>query len=113
MVMQPTHLWHFPDRANLRPLDRPRERTIHLQGPVGTPMMVMLKVLSQPPPQMLLAQDNYVVQAFATDTPDEPFDVWILPETPGRNQHLFDPHIVDTLSKVCPINTVAIPQQVA
>jgi hypothetical protein len=23
VVMQPTHLWDFPDRANLWPLDRP------------------------------------------------------------------------------------------
>jgi hypothetical protein len=28
MMMQPTHLWDLPDRANLWPLDRPRQRTI-------------------------------------------------------------------------------------
>jgi putative transposase len=29
VMMQPTHFWHFPDRANLRPLNQPRHGTIH------------------------------------------------------------------------------------
>src|SRR2546430_759230 len=33
---------------------RPRYRTIHLQCPMGTPMMVILKVLGQEPPEMSL-----------------------------------------------------------
>jgi len=51
MVMQPTHFWNLPDRANLRPLDQPWYRTIHLQRLVGAPMMVILKVPGQEPPQ--------------------------------------------------------------
>jgi hypothetical protein len=45
MVMQPTHLWDFPDWANLRPLDRPRHRTIHVQCPMCTPVMIILNWL--------------------------------------------------------------------
>ncbi len=29
VMMQPTHVWHFPDQSNLRPLDLPRHWTIH------------------------------------------------------------------------------------
>ena len=72
-MMQPTHLWDFPDWANLWPLDRPRQRTIHVQRPVRAPVMIILEVLGQEPPQMSLVQDHHVVQAFATDTPDQPF----------------------------------------
>jgi hypothetical protein len=32
---------------------------------------------------MSLVQDDHVIEAVAADTPDEPFDVWILPRTPG------------------------------
>jgi hypothetical protein len=32
---------------------------------------------------MSFVQDDRVVQAFAADTPDQPLDVWILPQTPG------------------------------
>jgi Plasmid pRiA4b ORF-3-like protein len=38
MMMQPAHLWDFPDRAHPWPLDRPRRGTIHLQCPVRAPM---------------------------------------------------------------------------
>jgi hypothetical protein len=29
VMMQPAHFWDFPDHPKLRPLDRPRHRTIH------------------------------------------------------------------------------------
>jgi hypothetical protein len=70
-MMQATHFWDFPDQPKLRPLDRPRQRTIHLQCPVRTPTMVILEVTSQELPEMSLAQDDHVVQAFAADTPNE------------------------------------------
>jgi hypothetical protein len=34
VMMHPTHVWNFPDQANVRLLDRPRYRTIHEQPPV-------------------------------------------------------------------------------
>jgi hypothetical protein len=36
---------------------------------------------------MALVQDDHVIQAFATNTSDEPLDVRILPRTPWGNQH--------------------------
>jgi hypothetical protein len=74
-MMQPTHVWDFPNQSKLRPLDRPRHRTIHVQCPVRAPMMVIMEVIGQEPPEMSLVQDNHVVQAFAADTPDRPFDI--------------------------------------
>ena len=111
MVMQPTHFWNLPDRAYLRPLDRPRYRTIHVQCPMRTPVMIILEITSQKPPQMWLVQDDHVVEAFATDTPDEPFDVGILPGTSGRDQHLFDPHVPYSLPKVRPVDTITVAQE--
>jgi hypothetical protein len=40
---------------------------------------------------MSLVQDDHVVQAVAADTPNQPFDVGVLPRTPRRDEHLFDP----------------------
>jgi hypothetical protein len=112
MVMQPTRFWNLPDRAYLRPLDRPRYRTIHVQCPMRTPVMIILEITSQKPPQMLLVQGEHVVEAFATDTPDEPFDAGILPGTSGRDQHLFDPHVPYSLPKVCPVDTITVVQEI-
>jgi hypothetical protein len=74
--------------------------------------MVVREVAGQEPPQMSLVQHDHVTQAFAADTPDQPFDIGVLLGTPGRDQHLFNPHIMDALSKVCPVNAVAIPQKI-
>jgi hypothetical protein len=54
VVMQPTDLWDFHDRPKLRPLARPRHRTIHLQRPVCAPVMIIGEVFGQEPPQMAL-----------------------------------------------------------
>jgi hypothetical protein len=90
MVMQPTHLWDFPDRANLWPLNRPRYRTIHVQCPVRSPGMIVREVADQKPPQKALLQDDRVVQAFAADTSDQPLDIRILPRTSGGDDKFFD-----------------------
>src|SRR4029077_14188172 len=113
MMMQPTHLWDFPDWAKLWPLDRPRQRTIHVQGSVRTPVMIILEVTGQQPPEMALVQDDHVVQAFAADTHDQPLDVRILPRTPWGDHDLLDPHVSYTLPKESPGDTITVAQEIA
>ena len=62
---------------------------------------------------MALVQDDYIVQAFAANTPDEPLDVGILPRTPGGDHHLLDPHIPHPLPKGGAIGAVPIAQQIS
>jgi hypothetical protein len=112
MMMQPTHVWDFRDRSNLRLLDQPRHRTIHLQRPVHAPVMIIAKVFGQEPPQMAPVQDNHVVQAFAADTPDQAFDVRILPGTPRGDEDLFDPHVPHPLPKGGPVDTITVAQEI-
>jgi hypothetical protein len=100
MMMPPTHLWHFPDQSNLWPLDRPWHRTVHLQRPVRTPMIILLDVGDQEPPEMSRVRGEHVVQVFPTDAPDEPLHVRILPRTPGGDEDLLDPHMADPLPNV-------------
>jgi hypothetical protein len=113
MVMQPTHLWDFPDRANLRPLDRPWYRTIHVQCPVRSPGMVVREVAGQGLPEMALVQDDHVVQAVAADTPDQPLDVRILPWTLWGDQHFFDAHVSQPSPKGGAIDAVSIAPMIS
>ena len=48
---------------------------------------------------MALVQDDHVVQALATDTPDESLDIGVLPRTPGGDQDFLDPHMPHPLPK--------------
>jgi hypothetical protein len=85
VMMQPSHFWDFLDHPTLRPLDRPRHRTIHVQRPVCTPVMIILEVLGQKPPEMALVQDDYVVQALATDTPDDSHSIGFSGNVPSHS----------------------------
>jgi hypothetical protein len=77
-----------------------------------TPVMIILEISSQKPPQMALVQDNHVVQAFAADTPDQPLDVRILPRTPWGDHDLLDPHMLYPLPKGSAIDAVPIAQEI-
>src|SRR6266403_3514376 len=76
------------------------------------PVMIVAEVLGQEPPQMSLMQDDHVVQAFAADAPNQPFDVWILPRTPRGDDHLFDLHVLHPLPKRSAVDVVPIPQEI-
>ena len=39
---------------------------------------------------MSLVQDDDMVQAFTADTPDQAFDIGVLPGTPGGDHDFFD-----------------------
>jgi hypothetical protein len=108
-MMQPTHFWDFPDRSSLRPLDRTLQGTIHVQRPVRAPVLIIMEVPGQEPAQMSLVQDDHMLQAFAADTPNQPFDVGILPRTLGGNDDFVDPHVPHPLPKRGTVETVSIP----
>jgi hypothetical protein len=62
---------------------------------------------------MALVQDDHVIQAVAAHTPDQPFDVGVLPRTPGGDDHLLDPHMLYPLPKGGAIRAVPIVQQIS
>jgi hypothetical protein len=55
---------------------------------------------------MALVQDDHVIQALATDAPNQPFHVGVLPWALGGNADLLDPHVPHPLLKVSPVDTI-------
>jgi hypothetical protein len=62
---------------------------------------------------MALVQDDHVIQAFAADTLDQPFDVGVLPRTPRGDDNLLDPHMLHPLPNGGAIGAVPIAQQIS
>jgi hypothetical protein len=58
-----------------------------------------MQVTGQEPSQMSRVQDDHVVQAFATNTPDQPFDVGVLPRRPWRYDDFLDRRMPHLLAK--------------
>ena len=61
---------------------------------------------------MSLVQDDHVVQAFAADTPDQPFDIGVLPRTPGCDHDVLDSHMPNPLPKRGTVDAIAVSQEI-
>ena len=64
-------------------------------------------------PEMLLVEDDDLIEHLATETPDEPLAVRILPWTSRGDLHFFDTHVFDTLLEQCTVDRVPIPEEIA
>jgi hypothetical protein len=72
------------------PLNRARDRSIFVQRPVRSYVVVIASIGSQAPAQMRLAQEDEMVHRLAPDRSDQPFGKAILPRR-GRCSRLV-PH---------------------
>ena len=102
VVMEAADLHHLVDTAQLRPLHRPSHRGIHVQGPMRPPVMIVRHVGLQHAREMLFVQHDHVVETLATDAPDDPLTVGVLPGTVRGDRDLFDAHGLDSLLKSAP-----------
>src|SRR5262245_48983818 len=89
----------------------PRWR-IHVERSVHSPGVIIIAVGSKDTAEMLLIQHDHVIETLAPDTPNHPFRVRILPWTSRGNLDLFDPHLLDTLLKIFPVDAVTVAEQI-
>ncbi len=73
--------------------------------------VVVVQVASQDPPQVTLAENNDVVQAFPTDRADDPLHVRILPGRARRNENLLDPQSMNGSVEVIAVYAIPIANQ--
>src|SRR2546428_2014760 len=112
-MMQTTDLRYSNDGPKRRRLNAPRDRCIPLQREMGTRDVVVVDVALQDAPEVLLAEDDQVVQAFAPDRADDSLGIGVLPGRLGRGEDLPDANRPDGPSKCVAVGTISIPQQVA
>src|SRR6476661_7938775 len=62
---------------------------------------------------MTLIDDNYVIQALASNTADHAFDVAILPRTPCRTPHLLNSHSFHPSREGATIDPISISKQIS
>jgi hypothetical protein len=108
MMMQTADFWQLPDRSELRWLNRPRLGSIHVEGSVNSPAMIIVHIRSKQAPQMGLVQHDHLIQALATDTADEALHVGILPRATRRDLHLVDAYVLHALWKSVTVDAVAV-----
>src|SRR5215467_3824328 len=78
---------------------------------MGSGPMIILAVAFQNPAEMIFIDHDHMVEALSPETSNHPLHERILPGTPGRRDHFFDPHPLYPLAKHFPVNLVAVPDQ--
>ena len=61
---------------------------------------------------MVRVEDHHVIQAFAPNGSDDPFDVWILPRGTRCDENLLDVKGVDATREVLTVDAVAVTDQI-
>jgi hypothetical protein len=109
-VMKATHRGQGDDVTLVGWFNRTRFRRILVERPVGAMLMIINKVVHEPPSQVLLVEHDHVVQTFAADGADQPLDEGILPGRMWRNEFLFQSKAKSPLHKFQTVNAIAIAQ---
>jgi hypothetical protein len=55
-----------------------RPRAILVERQMRSGVMMILKIARQDVAQVTLVEDDYVIQAFTPDRPDQTLDIWVL-----------------------------------
>ena len=98
---------------NSGPLNRARDRSIFVQGPVRSDVIVITSVGSQNSAQMRFTQDNEMVHTLAPDRSDQAFGKAILPGR-GRCRRLVpDAHRAHSACDDGAIDSIPIANEVA
>jgi hypothetical protein len=78
---------------------------------MGTSKVVVVEVGFQNAVKVSFSDDDYLIQAFPADAPDQSFDVGILSPCARRSGHFRDPEVHHALGELRPVEAIAITQQ--
>jgi hypothetical protein len=95
-----------------RRLERAWVRAVLVQRLMGARGIVVGQVSPQQPKEVSLVQDQEVVEALSPDRSDDPLDEGILPGCAWGDEHLTNPHPLDSPRELSAIDAIAITEQV-
>ena len=91
VVMQTTKLSKLEHLAFLRALCSPALRRIFAERQMSAPAVVIANIGGKRSVQRTLSEDDHVIQAFAANGSDQPFNVGPLPRRARCREHLLAP----------------------
>jgi hypothetical protein len=112
-MMEASYLRQGPHLAHFRWRDSSGVGTIYLEGEMGTKAVVIGEIRGEHASKMSVVEDDDLIEHLATDTPDEPLAVGILPGTARGDLHFFDAHVLDALLEHYTVDRVPIPEEIA
>ena len=92
--------------------DRAAERAILVERSVAAIVVIIGQIIREHLTQMLRIENDEVVQTFAANRANDPFDHGILPRRARGNELLFQAQSFDSTLEIRAIDGIAIPQQI-
>ena len=109
MMMEAAYFRQGDYSAGFRGLDSSGVGAIHCQGKMGTKAVVIGDIHREHSLEMPVVEHNDMIEHIATDTPDEPLAVGIVPGTARDDLHFFDAHVLDALLERHTVDRVPSP----
>ena len=111
--MEAVHFRQGDYPAGFRGLDRSGMGAIHCKGKMGAKSVIVGDIRLDHAPQMPLVEHDDMIEHIATDTPDDPLAIRILPGTAWGDLDLFDAHVAEALLKMCSVDAIAVAQEIS
>ena len=80
---------------------------------MGTKAVVIGEIRGEHSPKMSVVEDDDMIEHVATETPDEPLAVGILPGTARGDLDFFDADVLDAALERHTVDRVPIPEEIA
>src|SRR5215471_15912099 len=112
-MVEPSDFWDFYHGSKVGRLNRSPFRRVFIQPQVSSRTQVILEIRIQEAAQRRLVQHHEVVEAFASDRPDQALHVGTLPRRSRRGERLANAQVLDRCPEGVTINRIAITQPIA
>ena len=110
--MESTEQGQGDDVASVGWFNGARFRSILVERPVGTVLMIISEVIREPLTQVVLVEHDYVIQTFPADGTDQALDAGILPGRAWCNEFLFHAQELNSAHKFQTVNAIAIAEEI-
>ena len=112
VTAEPSDLGHLHHATAGDGVNITRLRAVHFQRPMNSPLAIVVEVLGEYSTQVPFMEDDDVIEAVASNRPDQPLDVGTLPrgsgcfvQVPGENGETESPAATLTLAESVPVNS--------
>jgi hypothetical protein len=92
-------------------LHRARDWSVHFQGAVAAPAMIVLEVVAEKASQVAFTEDDHVIEALTPNAADDSLHEGTLPRAPRRGENLLDAEAFHTRLELVPVDAIAISDE--
>ena len=111
-MMKSAHLGKHNNLSLLRSLHRPRFRGIFVQAQMGPTPVIIGKIGFKQTVQVSLVEHDDVIQTFATDRTNQPFDVRRLPRRARHNPDFLQAQSLGAALELQAVDAITVTEQV-